>query len=102
VDDKKYEHDIVEVAERVKAIRESLKMSQPQFAEWIGYSADTISKLERGLRGISGEMTAAISLKTGISSDYILYGKLQDDLSLDTRKQVKKLLNESIELLDYQ
>lgn len=98
--DKEYKYDKSKVAERIKGIREGRNMSQAQFAEWVGYATDTISKLERGLRGISGEMTAAISLQTGISSDYILYGKISNDIQPDTRKQIRELLKESVRLLE--
>lgn len=100
--DKSYIFAQNEVAGRIKAIRENLKMSQMQFAAYIGYSCDAISKIERCVRGVSGEMIAIISSRTGVSCDYILLGKLRDDISVDTRKQVHGLLKESIKLLELQ
>ena len=85
-----------EVAERVKMIREERHMTQAEFAQMIGYSKDAISKLERCVRGISGHMTAMISLQTGVSCDYILFGKTQSDIAPDARKKIMSLLRSAL------
>jgi len=60
--------------ERIRELREKRGQKQKPFAELLGYSQSFLSDIELGKVEPSREFLKAVYEKTGVSSDYILYG----------------------------
>ena len=92
------EEDIV-IGERVRKIREDLKMSREKFSEMIDISDVFLGKLERGERALSTNTLIKIVKFTGVSSDFILFG---NEDSNNTISKINRILNKcSDSVLDY-
>lgn len=60
--------------EKFKAIRLYLKLSQPQFADFLGVSNSSVSMIEGKHRAVSARMEAAIHQKFDVTSpDFISF-----------------------------
>lgn len=68
-----YEENL-ERSNRLRGIRENLRMTQEAMAEILGISVDAYSKIENGVNGISNNVLNSYKKKFGISADYILFG----------------------------
>ncbi len=68
--------DDIVIGSRIRTIRESMSLTREQFSELIDISSSFLSQIERGEKSMSIETLMAISLKTGYSCDYILFGDL--------------------------
>jgi len=84
---------------RVAKLRVGMRMSKKSFAEMIGVSAQYLGKVESGEHGFTLDTLAALCERTGVSADYLLFGR---DSSLraavpDTRRfQNDNKRNESL------
>lgn len=65
----------IEVGQRIKSRRESLRLSRDELAKLSGYSSNFIQEVERGRSGLSSESIRAFSTALDISADAILFGK---------------------------
>lgn len=79
----------LEIGNRIRNIRESLKYSRETFSELIDISESFLSQIERGEKSISLKTLMSISSHSGFSTDYILFG-VEDNNS--TVKKINKLL----------
>ncbi len=66
--------DDIEIGNRIRRIRESLSMTRERFAELIDISSSFLSQIERGEKSMSVQTLMLISINTGFSCDYILFG----------------------------
>jgi len=66
------EDDII-IGDRIRKIREDLKMSRETFSEMIDISDFFLGKIERGERSLSNNTLVKIVKFTGVSADYIFY-----------------------------
>ena len=88
--------DNIIIGERIRKIREELKMSREKFSEMIDISDVFLGQIERGERSLS---TKTLVKFTGISADYILFG---DNSSNNTISKINRILNKcSDSVLDY-
>ncbi|WP_156189029.1 XRE family transcriptional regulator [Acinetobacter indicus] len=62
------------VGNRIRALRRSLNMSQPELAKRAGVGQSTVSDLENDKKGTSAEKMDAISAVLGTTSKYLLTG----------------------------
>lgn len=91
--------DNIEVGERIREIRENLKMTREQFSEMIDISDVFLGQIERGERSLSLKTLSKIVHYTGSSSDYILFGEGTDN---NTICKINKILSKcSDNSLDY-
>ena len=91
--------DNIEIGERIRAIREDLKMSREKFSEMIDISDVFLGQLERGERSLSTKTLIKIVSFTGISSDFILFGTQTPNNKIS---KINKILNNCPEnVLDY-
>ena len=67
--------DFIDIGLRIKQARERNSLTQETFAEKIGVTPQYISDLERAVVGISIPTLIKICMILGCSSDYILFGK---------------------------
>ena len=59
---------------RLKALRKQAEKTQEQVAEAVGLEPGTISRIERGAKGMSIDSLLMFSEIYGVSTDYILKG----------------------------
>lgn len=89
----------IEIGERIKRIREGLKMNRENFSEAIDISDVFLGQLERGERSLSTKTLIKIVSYTGFSSDYILFGNKTPN---NTISKINKILNNcSDDVLSY-
>lgn len=63
---------MISVAERIKTLRESKKMTQKQLADLVGVAQVMISRYEKGLKKPGFETTQRLAKALDVSSDYIM------------------------------
>lgn len=66
------------VGPRVIAMRETLKLSKAEFADSIGLDRSTLTKIEKGAKGLDIAMAERIAVLYGFGLDYIYRGDLDD------------------------
>lgn len=79
----------LEIGSRIRNIRESLQYSRETFSELIDISESFLSQIERGEKSISLKTLMSISCVSGFSTDYILFGDIENN---STVKKINKLL----------
>ena len=89
------EDDII-IGDRIRKIREDLKMSRETFSEMIDISDFFLGKIERGERSLSNNTLVKIVKFTGVSADYILFGT---ESSNNTVAKINRILNKCISLV---
>ena len=77
-----------EIGNRIRYIREELKLSQIAFAEMIGVSREHIGRIERNPKQPSLDVLTSISYYTGYSVDYILFGR--DNHYQEVKREMNK------------
>lgn len=91
--------DNIKIGERVRKIREDLKMSRETFSEMIDISDVFLGQIERGERSLSTKTLVKIVSFTGVSSDFILFGT---DTPNNIVTKINRILNKcSDDVLDY-
>ncbi|WP_147127794.1 helix-turn-helix transcriptional regulator [Shimia ponticola] len=80
------------VAPRIAAIRSVLGLTQTQLAEIIGLDRSTMSKVERGEKGLAIQHGETLAQLYGFGLDFIYRGDL-NDIPLDYRPTVAAALN---------
>ena len=66
--------DPVETGKRIKKLREKNELTQIEFAEKLNIDRSFVSKIEKGIKGPSVDLLVEISVKFGVSTDYLLMG----------------------------
>ena len=91
--------DSIIIGERVRKIREDLKMNRERFSEMIDISDVFLGQIERGERSLSTKTLVKIVKFTGVSADFILFG---NEESNNTLAKINRILNKcSEDLLNY-
>ena len=80
---------------RIAQRRKELHLTQEQLAEKIGVSLQTISNIELGKKAVRPENLANLCINLGITSDYILYGKRNEQQIHDTVSKLSSLSPEA-------
>ena len=66
--------DSIIIGERVRKIREDLKMNRERFSEMIDISDVFLGQIERGERSLSVKTLKKVVKYAGVSADYLLFG----------------------------
>lgn len=82
----------IEVGERIRNLREDLKMNRETFSEIINISEVFLGQIERGELSLSIKTLCRIVSFTCSSTDYILFGKNEEN---NTLQKITKILNRS-------
>lgn len=91
--------DNVLVGERIRKLRKQFNMSREKFSEIIDIPEVFLGQIEWGERSLSLKTLSKIVAYTGSSSDYILFGKLEN---ADTINKINNILNNcSSETVEY-
>ena len=92
------ENNII-IGERIRKIREDLKMSRERFSEMLDISDVFLGQLERGERSLSTNTLVKLVKFTGVSADFILFG---NENSNNTVARINRILNKCPDdVLDY-
>lgn len=70
-----FNKDDIEIGERLRGIRESMHMTREKFSEKIDITDSFLGQIERGERSLSVRTLRKVVRYTGVSSDYLLFGK---------------------------
>ena len=82
--------DSIIIGERIRKIREDLKMNRERFSEMIDISDVFLGQIERGERSLSTKTLVKIVKFTGVSADFILFG---NEESNNTLAKINRILN---------
>ncbi len=69
----------IEIGARVKSARETRNMTQENLAELMDVSPQYISDMERGVVGLSLQSLKRACIVLGVSSDFLLFGKEEEN-----------------------
>lgn len=81
----------IEIGSRIRSVREDLNLSRELFSEKINISEVFLSQIERGDKSLSLNTLISICENTGCSSDFLLFGKIDDNTTI---KKTLRLLNQ--------
>ena len=84
-----YNEENIEIGERLRGIREGMKMSRENFSERIDITDSFLGQIERGERALSVKTLKKVVRYTGISADYLLFGK---DSKNETIQKINNIL----------
>ena len=87
------------VGERIREIREGLKMNRERFSEMIDISDVFLGQIERGERSLSLRTLFRIVSFTGCSTDYVLFGDTSNNYTIHKINRI--LANSSDANIDY-
>lgn len=71
-DENKTKKILTEIGWKIGKIRQSMGLTQEEFADKIGYARTTLAKLEAGLRDIKSSEIVDLAEKLDVSCDYLL------------------------------
>lgn len=105
------QNELKQMANRIKARRESFLYTQESFSELIGISASSYTKIENAFQKPSLDTLIKISQNLYVSIDYLLFGDKQEsqiknddiitktveNIDVEELKTVAKFLNKLIE-----
>ena len=84
-----FNQDDINTGERLRGIRESMKMNREEFSEKIDITDSFLGQIERGERALSVKTLRKVVKYTGVSADYLLFGK---DSKNDTIEKINNIL----------
>lgn len=79
----------LDIGERLRGIRESMKMTREAFSEKIEITDSFLGQIERGERSLSVKTLRKVVKYTGVSADYLLFGK---DTNNNTLQKINNIL----------
>ena len=85
-----------EIGLRIKHIRENMNLTKEDFAKLIGITGQYLGLIEKGKNVLSIEKLKILCDITGLSADYILFGK-DPMLTTNTKKLLTEFTYEQIE-----
>lgn len=92
----------IEVGERIRKIREDLKLNRESFAERIDISDVFLGQIERGERSLSLKTLCRIVAFTGSSTDFILFGKSSENKIINKINRILILSSDNMISYMYQ
>ena len=85
-----------QMGERIRTIRNEMKLSKEALARQIGITGQFLGVVESGKSDISYDKLKRLCDISGYSADYILFGKNPEVIS-ETKKIIEEFTNEQIE-----
>ena len=70
-----FNKDDIDIGERLRTVRENIHMTREQFSEKIDITDSFLGQIERGERALSAITLKKVVKYTGVSADYLLFGK---------------------------
>ena len=84
-----FNKDDIEIGERLRGIREGMHMTREKFSEKIDITDSFLGQIERGERSLSVRTLRKVVRYTGVSSNYLPFGK---DTNNDTIQKINNIL----------
>lgn len=91
---------LVNMGLRIAQRRKELHLTQERLAEKMGVSLQTVSNIELGKKAARPENLANLCMHLGVSSDYILYGKRNEQQISDTVARLSALDSEAYTIVE--
>lgn len=85
----------IEIGERLRGVREKMNMTREEFSEQIDITDSFLGQIERGERSLSAKTLKKVARYTGVSTDYLLFGK---DTSSETIQKINNILKINSEI----
>ena len=89
-----YNQDDISTGERLRGIRENMKMNREEFSEKIDITDSFLGQIERGERALSVKTLRKVVRYTGISADYLLFGSNNNN---STIQKINNILSSNSE-----
>ena len=93
-----FNNDDIDIGERLRGVRENMRMTREQFSEKIDITDSFLGQIERGERSLSVKTLKKVVKYTGISADYLLFGNQSNN---DTIQKINNILTVSSENTSY-
>lgn len=90
-------YNLKECGDRIRTIRRKTGKTQAAFAGMLNVSMETVSKIERGERGMSIDLLCDIALNFDVSTDFILLGKRNNEVQGICKARLLKLIDDAFE-----
>ena len=100
--DMHYSQDDISTGERLRRIRESMKMNREEFSEKIDITDSFLGQIERGERALSVKTLRKVVRYTGISADYLLFGKETNNQTIQKINNILAVNSEETKDFIYQ
>lgn len=84
-----FNQDNIDIGERLRGIREGMQMTREEFSEKTDITDSFLGQIERGERSLSVKTLKKVIKYTGVSADYLLFGK---DSKNDTIEKINNIL----------
>lgn len=85
----------IDIGERLRSLRESMHMTREEFSEKIDITDSFLGQIERGERALSVKTLKKVVKYTGISADYLLFGKNSNN---ETLQKINNILTVNSEM----
>ena len=82
---------LINMGSRIAGQRKAMHMTQEQLADKMGVSLQTVSCIELGKKAIRPENLANLCTHLEVTTDYILYGKRNEQQMSDTVSKLSSL-----------
>ena len=79
----------IDIGERLRSVRENMHMTREEFSEKIDITDSFLGQIERGERSLSAKTLKKVVKYTGVSADYLLFGK---DTNNETIQKINNIL----------
>ena len=100
--DMHYSQDDISTGERLRGIRESMKMNREEFSEKIDITDSFLGQIERGERALSVKTLRKVVRYTGVSADYLLFGKENNNQTIQKINNILAVNSEETKDFIYQ
>lgn len=90
-----YNQDNIDIGERLRGIRESMHMTREEFSEKIDITDSFLGQIERGERALSVKTLRKVIKYTGVSADYLLFGKDANNSTIEKINNILALNSET-------
>ena len=87
-------YDIKQSGERIRQLRKQSGYTQEALAEELNIDRSVLSRIEVGKYACSIDFLAQISIFFGVSMDYLVFGKVQDNDTERLRESVANLIQQ--------
>ena len=84
-----FNNDDIDIGERLRGVRENMRMTREQFSEKIDITDSFLGQIERGERSLSVKTLKKVVKYTGVSADYLLFGNQSNN---ETIKKINNIL----------